>query len=206
MRGLRRGEQFQRGLGRLALCEKCNRKTAVWYGDAFASWTQQGFEVLSRAKGIWIESAAFLIKPSRVIKQASLLMIAQSHPQMHRNNWYRDLCTKLLSPTASGRPHDFRVLLYMLRSRARMSGMAGSISTRTGNSTVVYAEVALPPFGYCFMPDETATEALVTEFRMADITRFFDFGLDQASNEFLNFPILTPDGIAPLHYRDGTSQ
>src|SRR4051812_23341016 len=57
------------GLGRHAVCEGCNGRTASLYGDAFAEWTMQCLMYAERLRGTSTVLLPFTIKPLNVLKQ-----------------------------------------------------------------------------------------------------------------------------------------
>src|SRR5687767_2842842 len=67
-----------RGLGRHALCQSCNGKTADWYGDAFAEWTMQCLCYAERLRGTSTVLLPFTIRPLNVLKQIATMAIAVS--------------------------------------------------------------------------------------------------------------------------------
>jgi len=65
---------------------------------------------------------------------------------------------------------------------------------------MAYGEVAVPPFGYCFMPDDESTDTFVRSVGLAEITQFFDYEFGHGAVVFLNLRVLQPIGVGPLQY------
>src|SRR5215208_1711456 len=67
MRDLMEGRpysRFRRGIGSYSLCVRCNNLTGGWYGEAFVSWTRQGFDWLDKLKGDSVIKIAVLHQTS----------------------------------------------------------------------------------------------------------------------------------------------
>jgi len=80
--------RFRKGIGRYALCERCNNLTGAWYGKAFANWTKQGFDWFDKLKTASIISLPYYIQPLNVLKQVlsmALAMSAEASITYHRD-------------------------------------------------------------------------------------------------------------------------
>jgi hypothetical protein len=70
--------KFRKGLGKHSLCEDCNKRTGAWYGEAFVSWTKQGFEWFDKVKGDKIINLPYYIRPLNVLKQVLVMGLAMT--------------------------------------------------------------------------------------------------------------------------------
>lgn len=204
LRSIASGEKceiFQRGMGRTSLCADCNGRTARWYGRGFREWTTRAHELLDREVDVLFTSIPCF--PLHVVKQAATMFAALSEPFLLRNGWYRSVCRSVLTPHLVGTPNDFRVYVYLTATPTpRITSYSGSINTMGVRTFIAYGEVALPPMGYVFMPDEPNTGKVCARLGLTEITRFFGYGYHRQDAPHLRLRRLTPVGAGPLEYKE----
>ena len=202
-------EQHRRGMGRESLCEKCNGKTASYFGDAFADWTFQALEYAKKVNGDNRVALPFSIKPLNVIKQIATMAIAAA--PLSDSPSLRELRRFILSPFEQYLPGGFRIRAYLNPARPqlhddpmltpnRMSGPSAIMDIKAGKVSNIYCEVAFPPMGYvvfCDDPDKRLTDQIAS---LAEITFFGRFRYGQRADVMVNLPVRNPFGPVPGNY------
>lgn len=199
--------RFRKGLGKYSLCERCNNSTGAWYGDAFVSWTKQGFDWLDKVHGEKMLNLPYYIRPLNVLKQVMVMAIAMSTEPIEEAN--RELRQFLLNPRQRHIPSDYRAFVYFgMKGRLRFnSGMAIMDITGKG-SDYVMAEVALPPFGYCITRPVGDRNSLAESKGLYDINWFSSYGFNEWTQIHLRIPTRETNFPSPLDYRklDGSEE
>lgn len=164
------GRKVQKGSGGYTLCRTCNNITGKWYGAEYASWAQQGLELLSRIPPD--ERDAFFVPfrgyPLRFLKQVITMFFSVNGPEFAAR--HQELVRFVLSRDNRGLPVDYRVDLVLVRGPyARSSGVTGSRNIATGSLTI-YSEIAHCPFALRLILDAEAPT------RRGAIERFAQLG------------------------------
>lgn len=193
--------RFRKGLGKHSLCEKCNNDTGGWYGDAFVSWTKQGFDWLDRVHGEKMLNLPYYIKPLNVLKQVMTMTMAMSAEASI--NAHRELRRFILNPKQMYMPSDYRAFVYFgLKGQLRFNSGMAILDTKGGGSDFIVAEVALPPFGYCITRPVGKNKSLAESKGLYDITWFSRFRLNEWTQIHLRIPTRETNFPSPLDYRN----
>jgi hypothetical protein len=197
-----RGRQrFPRGLGRHSLCEGCNGRTAELYGEAYARWTIQALELSAKLSNEPSVCVPFHIHPLRVIKQLATMCLAMSDPKSVTLPHFRAFRRFVLTRHERSLPPPFRIYAYLNKDgMARFSSVAGILNVKTGRFAMVFAEVSLPPVGYCAVSEEEGEYSMARECDLCDISSFGNYDYDAFETVWLKIARLEPAGPAPLDY------
>lgn len=189
--------KFRRGMGRQSLCEACNGVTAKWYGDEYAYFVGQAFPYVAKAPRDPVLFVSFKINPLRVIKQVATMCLAATD---FAAGYHAGLRRFVLNPTQRGISDHYRFYAYLTAvEEYRMSSFAAVMNVATGSSAMVLAEVAFPPFGFCWTAADPGTVARAAGEGLCDITHFGKWS-DGKRIVYLRIPKKHPVGPAPLHY------
>ena len=193
--------RFRRGLGKHTLCESCNNLTGGWYGEAFVSWTKQGFEWFDKVKGEQMLSLPYYIKPLNVLKQSLVMALAMSPESSLK--YHRELRRFVLSPRQKYLPPQYRVHVYFnMDGQPRFaSGMAVMKVGEGGGANYIEAEVSLPPFGYSITSPVGDYKSLADAADLYEITWFSRYNYDEWAVVHLRIPSRETHQPFPLDYR-----
>lgn len=156
-RGLSRGEIFQNGLTRTALCERCNYVGGKHYVRPFALWTQQAVRyhrLMSAGETIFVP---FAIVPLAIAKQLAVLTLSMSLPASINLPHFRELRRFAADPERQGVIESFRFYTYLHYGDAAFDGPFGAIDTAGGPSPTLYCQVGREPLGYIVTADDPAS-------------------------------------------------
>jgi hypothetical protein len=198
------------GLGRNALCEQCNGRTAALYGDAFAEWTLQCLDYARRLHDTSTVLLPFTIKPLNVLKQIATMMIAvadtkTSSPSLNAIRHF------VLSPQAMHLPYDVVVKAYFnpndparngkpALTQNRLSESCAVLDIRSGTSVFVLAEVAFPPMGYVAYFAKRHDRVSDDFTSLCDLRQFSCHPVNRAATIFFQMPVRYPFGPVPGYY------
>lgn len=196
--------RFRRGLGKNTLCERCNNLTGGWYGEAFVSWTKQGFDWFDRVKGERMISLPYYIKPLNVLKQCLVMALAMSSEGSL--SYHRDLRRFVLNPRQRDLPPDYRIHVYFtMDGQPRFaSGMAITKVGEGGGASYIEAEVSLPPFGYAITSSVGNYKSLADATGLYEITWFSRYEYNEWTTVHLRIPARETHEPFPLDYRNKT--
>lgn len=122
-----KGKVHQLGAGDYTLCEKCNSDTGAWYGNAFADWAYQAFQVLTSARGEPSLYYNFRVFPLRVIKQIVCMFFSSNGPDFR--TVHPDLVKFVLDREARHLKPSIRIYTYYnLAPVSRQSGVASLLN------------------------------------------------------------------------------
>jgi hypothetical protein len=199
--------KYPRGVGRYALCKKCNEFTADYYGGPFADWTYQCLAYAEKIRGDNYCHLSFRIRPLSVLKQILTMGLAispfsRSDPlsavrkfvrcphEVHCPNMIR--VKAYLNPRQASRQHP-------LLTQIRLAGHCSVLNTDVGRSFGLLAEVAFPPLGYLIaFTNGGPFPPSVAE--LADITHFGSFAFDAVQSRHILLPVKIPFGPVPGYY------
>lgn len=189
-----KGKQSQRGAGGYTLCVKCNNDTGAWYGNAFVSWSYQGYHISKYASVAPSIYHLFHIFPLRVIKQIVCMFFSANHPGF--SDVQSELVRFVLNRNRKYLDPDIRFYTYFnISDRSRQSGVTGSMSIGQGGHKV-FSEISFPPFGYVMSlgtppPDE----------RLLDISHFSSYSFNDWADVSLRIPVLPVYTWVPGDFR-----
>jgi hypothetical protein len=200
------------GLGRHALCQRCNANTAAFYGEAFADWTTQCLRYADRIKDSSQILLSFALKPLNVLKQIATMIVAvsesaESAPSLDR------LRAFALSPNSMEFPNGIVLAAYMnpvdveragvpQLTQNRLSGACAVLDTRIGSSVFVIGEVAFPPMGYVGYIAADGKRLSGDFGALRDLRSFSNYHHNQTANIFMCMPVRRPFGPVPGYYPD----
>jgi len=200
------------GLGRHALCERCNGYTASLYGEEFADWTTQCLRYADRIGDSSEMLLPFQIRPLNVLKQIATMIMAVSESTQSAPSFDR-LRGFALSPNSMQFPMEISLASYMnpvdvarvivpQLTQNRLSGSCAVLDTRIGSSVFVIGEVAFPPMGY--VAYITANDRRLSDDfgTLRDLRGFSSWHYNQRANIFLSMPVRRPFGPVPGYYPD----
>src|SRR5215207_9090223 len=61
-----------------SICERCKTLTGAWYGQAFVTWTRQGFDWLDKVEGEKALVLPYYIRPLNALKQVLVIAVAMA--------------------------------------------------------------------------------------------------------------------------------
>lgn len=202
--------EAHQGLGRRALCEACNGKTADWYGDAFAEWTTQCLQFAERLDAAVVPLVSFNIEPLSVLKQILVMVLAASGCKAGGDKV--DLLRAFVQEKDRVHlPHEFAVKAYFnpndpsrthkpLLTQNRLAESCAVLDVSTGTSVFVLGEVAFPPMGYVVyaVPGD---QAVSPDFAsLCDLRSFGSIAYGQRRTPSLHIPVRRPFGPLPGYY------
>lgn len=155
-----------KGLGGYTLCKSCNNLTGDWYARDFASFAQQGMNIISKLQPQPFISGQYQIKPLNVIKQIfTMFLSADKSGHLQSVNGLRDF---ILNKESKENPKSLKIYLYSNQSpHKRMFGY--SIVYAEGQIQK-WSEINFQPFGYLLAEDSEPAHR-----DMVDITSFCDY-------------------------------
>lgn len=210
-----KGNISQQGAGAYTLCEKCNPNTGSWYGNAFANFARQSFEILEHAKNESSIAHKFEIYPLRVIKQIVTMFFSVNSDLLRLN--HPDLVKFVLDRYEHYLHPGVRIFVYFnLGPHARYAG-GTSISAieinpdeisremlddmlnqyqRDYPKSLYSSEIAFPPLGYVL---SFGLEPLDNE--LTDISFFAKYRYDDCISISLKLPVYPVHTWYPGDYR-----
>jgi hypothetical protein len=183
-----------RGSGAYTLCGECNTKRGARYAREFIDWAVFWQGVLDTEPSAGVITAASRIRPSRIMKQLTLMGLCSSPPKTGSiNDGVRRF---IYTAPATGLPPDIRVFVALTRDKdARQGGGVGKVNTETGIASI-FSEVAFAPF----ISVMTLGGTPPPDPRLVDITRFAQANYDEQSTTRLTLPVLRLQDIYPGSY------
>ena len=200
-----RGERtrFRRGLGAYSLCGRCNTRTGAWYGPAFIEWSKQGFAWYERYKGDRLLSLPYSIKPLNVLKQVLVMAIANS-TELGISK-HSDLRSFLLNPKSREMPSKYTASVhYSMAGLRRHNANMAIMDVAGGGSNYVFAEIVIPPFGYCVTQPIGTNKSLIESKGLFDMMVFSRYAYDEWTRLHLRIPSKETFFPSPLDYRDSS--
>ena len=189
-----KGKHHQGGVGRFALCQRCNNDTGSWYAPHFVTWCYRGIEILLRSEGRPSLFYLYDMQPLPTIKQIATMFFAINSPGFREA--HPDLVRFVLDRQRSGLPPKYRFYFYLTVSpRGRYVGVAGRYDMRRGEIHVL-SELSFPPFGYVLTFDSPTPED-----ELFEITHFAAYGYDERVDQWLRPRVLPVDSAFPVDYR-----
>jgi len=170
--GWSRGELFQNGLTRSALCEPCNNICGRHFVRSFAHWTLQGALYHQRLKGAARVLLPFSLVPLAVAKQLAVMTLAMAHAESIDLPHFLDLRRFVLSPARHGSIGSFRFYTYFHFGAAVFDGAFYALDTAGGPCPMVHCHVGREPLGYFVTADDAASIRWAERLRLCDITAF----------------------------------
>lgn len=189
-----RGRQQQRGSGGYTLCRKCNNDTGFWYGNGYASWAQQGLEVLGKIGGQETMLAMpFYIESLKVIKQIITMFFSLNNTLRLQ---YPYLVTAILNKDFKYLSPEVQIYaFYTLSTRGR--GCPALASGNFGShSTHFFSETTHLPFGYIMSLNSTPPVG-----DLCNISYFSKYDYKQMEQVFIRMPIKPIYTWIPADYR-----
>lgn len=202
-------EHHRRGMGRHSLCQRCNEKTAHYYGDAFADWTLQALDYARKVGAENRVALPFRIKPLHVIKQVATMALAAA--QFSDSDALRRLRRFVLLPFEQYLPAEFQVRAYLnpvrpgvdfdrMMTPNRLSEVCVIMDIVKGTSTHIFGEVAFPPMGYVVCLRENGQRLTEEIQQLADISHFSGFRFGETADLTTSLPVRNPFGPVPGNY------
>ncbi len=197
--------RFRKGLGTYSICERCNTLTGAWYGQAFVTWTRQGFEWLDKVEGEKALVLPYYIRPLNVLKQVLVMAVAMAGERSLKA--HRELRRFLLNPRLRYLPADYRTYVYFgMKGQLRFTGGMAILDTTGQGSDYIMAEIALPPFGYCVTRPVGNRPSLAASKGLYDISWFSNYGFNEWTQIHLRIPTRETHFPSPLDYRNSRGE
>jgi hypothetical protein len=193
-------QPFNKGLGRYSLCERCNNLTGKWYGGAFVDFVEQGLAYYESVKTSKVLTLPYYIRPLNVLKQILMMMLAMQ-PQ-NAPTFHKELKRYLLNRQSLQLPYEYKVYLYYFAAgQLRFESGTSILDIYKPASSMVLAEVTIPPFGYFVTSVDKTRKSLAEENGLFDITWFNQFQYNVWTRLHLKIPSKETHFPTPLDYR-----
>lgn len=196
--------KYRKGIGLYSLCEQCNNTTGGNYGGAFVEWAKQGLEWLELIAENDIETFTFTIQPLNVLKQVCTMAIASMSIVSLKK--HEDLRRFVFNKDSQYMPYNYGIYVYLAENEKPRFASDIVTSTFSSNSvTMVYLEIAIPPFGYCVVSQRSGiSPEKIRQHRLYPIEWFWGYALNETATVELRLPKLPVNTVFPLDYRTET--
>jgi hypothetical protein len=177
----------------------------AWYGQAFVTWTRQGFDWLDKVEGEKALVLPYYIRPLNVLKQVLVMAVAMAGERSLKA--HRELRRFLLNPRLRYLPADYRTYVYFgMKGQLRFTGGMAILDTAGQGSDYIIAEIALPPFGYCVTRPVGNRPSLAGSKGLYDISWFSNYGFNEWTQIHLRIPTRETHFPGPLDYRNSQGE
>lgn len=202
-------KRYRKGLGKKTTCAKCNNEIANQYQRAFMDWTSKGMDLVEKISDFKPNTFIyhnFILQPGLVAKQIAFMACACNDDDKSVSPQFRLLQLIASSPRTHIPLRDSRVYCYLTdaTSSPRLNGFMSPVHAGRENQ-VVWAEIALCPFGYVVISEGEKTSKEAARIGLCDITRFFDYTPIELTSIYLRLPLLEPIGPSSLDYNLNTA-
>lgn len=171
-RGWSRGQLFQNGMTRSALCNPCNWASGKHYVGEFAHWTLQAAEYRHRLCEESRVLLPFHLNALAVVKQLAVMTLAMSETESIDLPHFLELRRFVLSPKRISRTSAFRFHTYFHFGAPAFNGPFCATSMSSGPAPMVFCHFGREPLGYITTVNDGGSVEWAKRLRLCDITGF----------------------------------